>query len=47
LLGRLTRCRQKIARSWSSQCDLMDRYPEHTFVGSQAQQVRPPRPLLR
>ncbi|KAK4047772.1 Glycoside hydrolase, 38 vacuolar alpha mannosidase [Microbotryomycetes sp. JL221] len=30
--------RQKSARSWSTQLDLMDRYPEHRFVASQAQQ---------
>lgn len=31
---------QKTARSWSTQCDLMDRYPEHRFVASQAQQFK-------
>ncbi|KAK4896721.1 Glycoside hydrolase, 38 vacuolar alpha mannosidase [Elasticomyces elasticus] len=31
---------RKIARSWSSQCDLLDRYPEHRFVASQAQQFK-------
>ncbi|KAM0747907.1 alpha-mannosidase [Meredithblackwellia eburnea MCA 4105] len=30
--------RQKTARSWSTQVDLMNRYPEFTFVASQAQQ---------
>ena len=30
--------KRKIARSWANQCDLMDRYPEHRFVCSQAQQ---------
>ncbi|GAA5929068.1 alpha-mannosidase [Sporobolomyces koalae] len=30
--------RQKTARSWSTQLDLMERYPEHRFVASQAQQ---------
>ena len=30
--------RQKTARSWSTQVDLMKRYPEFTFVASQAQQ---------
>ncbi|KAF2857049.1 glycoside hydrolase family 38 protein [Piedraia hortae CBS 480.64] len=30
--------KRKIARSWSSQCDLLDRYPEYRFVASQAQQ---------
>ncbi|KAL8280086.1 hypothetical protein RQP46_007416 [Phenoliferia psychrophenolica] len=30
--------RQKTARSWSTQIDLMNRYPEFTFVASQAQQ---------
>jgi alpha-mannosidase len=28
---------QKVARSWSTQVDLMDRYPEHRFACSQAQ----------
>ncbi|KAL8862895.1 MAG: hypothetical protein Q9178_000837 [Gyalolechia marmorata] len=32
--------KRKIARSWSSQCDLMDRYPEHRFTCSQAQQYK-------
>jgi alpha-mannosidase len=32
--------RRKIARSWLNQCDLMDRYPELTFVCSQAQQFQ-------
>ncbi|SCV71207.1 BQ2448_2795 [Microbotryum intermedium] len=32
--------RQKTARSWSTQLDLMDRYPEYTFVASQAQQFK-------
>ncbi|KAK5124181.1 hypothetical protein LTR85_001884 [Meristemomyces frigidus] len=31
---------RKIARSWSNQCDLLDRYPEHRFVASQAQQYK-------
>ncbi|KAK3116920.1 Glycoside hydrolase, 38 vacuolar alpha mannosidase [Teratosphaeriaceae sp. CCFEE 6253] len=31
---------RKIARSWSTQCDLLDRYPEHRFVASQAQQFK-------
>lgn len=30
--------RRKIARSWSSQLDLLDRYPEMKFTASQAQQ---------
>lgn len=30
--------KRKIARSWSNQCDLLDRYPEYRFVASQAQQ---------
>lgn len=30
--------RQKTARSWSTQIDLMNRYHEFTFVASQAQQ---------
>ena len=30
--------KRKVARSWSTQCDLMDRYPEHTFAASTAQQ---------
>ena len=32
--------KRKIVRSWSNQCDLMDRYPELNFACSQAQQVR-------
>ena len=32
--------KRKAARSWSNQCDLMDRYPEHRFVCSQAQQYK-------
>ncbi|KAK5135409.1 hypothetical protein LTR08_005351 [Meristemomyces frigidus] len=32
--------KRKIARSWSNQCDLLDRYPEHRFVASQAQQFK-------
>ncbi|KAL8690722.1 MAG: hypothetical protein Q9224_004340 [Gallowayella concinna] len=32
--------KRKIARSWSNQCDLIDRYPEYRFVGSQAQQYK-------
>jgi alpha-mannosidase len=32
--------RRKVARSWSNQCDLLDRYPEHRFVCSQAQQYQ-------
>lgn len=31
---------QKTARSWSTQVDLMNRYPEHRFVASQAQQFK-------
>ncbi|KAG8215119.1 hypothetical protein J3R82DRAFT_8570 [Butyriboletus roseoflavus] len=31
---------QKTARSWSTQIDLMDRYPEHRFACSQAQQFK-------
>ena len=30
--------KRKVARSWSTQCDLMDRYPEHQFAASTAQQ---------
>lgn len=29
---------RKAARSWSSQVDLMDRYPDYKFICSQAQQ---------
>ncbi|KAF9516132.1 glycoside hydrolase family 38 protein [Hydnum rufescens UP504] len=29
---------QKVARSWATQVDLMDRYPEHRFTASSAQQ---------
>ncbi|AEO66050.1 12772663-f14d-487e-9a98-def02d04d28d [Thermothielavioides terrestris] len=32
--------KRKVARSWSSQCDLMDRYPEYNFACSQAQQYK-------
>ena len=32
--------KRKIARSWSNQCDLIDRYPEHRFACSQAQQYK-------
>ncbi|KAF7713764.1 Alpha-mannosidase [Penicillium ucsense] len=32
--------KRKVARSWSNQCDLMDRYPEHRFAVSQAQQFK-------
>ena len=32
--------KRKIARSWSNQCNLMDRYPEHRFTCSQAQQYK-------
>ncbi|KAK5074990.1 Glycoside hydrolase, 38 vacuolar alpha mannosidase [Lithohypha guttulata] len=32
--------KRKVVRSWSSQCDLMDRYPEHRFACSQAQQYK-------
>ncbi|GJJ13977.1 hypothetical protein Clacol_008234 [Clathrus columnatus] len=31
---------QKVARSWSTQIDLMERYPEHRFVCSSAQQYK-------
>ena len=32
--------RRKIARSWSAQCDLLDRYPEHRICISQAVQFQ-------
>ncbi|KAF1813669.1 putative alpha-mannosidase I [Eremomyces bilateralis CBS 781.70] len=32
--------KRKVARSWSNQCDLMDRYPELRFCCSQAQQYQ-------
>ena len=32
--------KRKVVRSWSNQCDLMDRYPEHRFAVSQAQQYK-------
>ena len=32
--------KRKIARSWLNQCDLMERYPEHRFCASQAQQYK-------
>jgi alpha-mannosidase len=31
---------QKIARSWSTQVDLMQRYPEYRFIASSAQQFK-------
>jgi len=31
---------QKSARSWATQLDLMDRYPEHRFNATQAQQYK-------
>ncbi|KAL1936531.1 hypothetical protein VTP01DRAFT_665 [Rhizomucor pusillus] len=30
--------KRKVARSWSTQVELMDRYPEYVFTGSQTQQ---------
>jgi alpha-mannosidase len=36
-LWRYTQTHQKIARSWSTQCDLMDRYPNYRFAASSAQ----------
>lgn len=32
--------KRKIARSWATQVDLMNRYPEHHFAASQAQQYK-------
>ncbi|OXV11349.1 hypothetical protein Egran_00891 [Elaphomyces granulatus] len=32
--------RRKVARSWSSQCGLMEQYPEYRFTCSQAQQYK-------
>ncbi|KAI9803462.1 MAG: hypothetical protein M1825_001805 [Sarcosagium campestre] len=32
--------KRKVARSWANQCDLLDRYPEHRFTCSQAQQYK-------
>jgi alpha-mannosidase len=32
--------RRKVARSWSNQCDLIDRYPEYRFTASSAQQFK-------
>lgn len=32
--------KRKIARSWANQCNLMDRYPEHRFTCSSAQQYK-------
>ena len=32
--------KRKVARSWSNQCDLMERYDEHRFTCSQAQQYK-------
>ncbi|WWC63022.1 uncharacterized protein I303_105621 [Kwoniella dejecticola CBS 10117] len=37
-LWRYSHTQQKIARSWSTQIDLMERYPEHQFTASSAQQ---------
>jgi alpha-mannosidase len=37
-LWRYTQTQQKIARSWSTQLDLMDRYPNFQFAASSAQQ---------
>lgn len=31
---------QKVARSWATQVDLMERYPEHRFTCSSAQQYK-------
>ncbi|KAI0482812.1 glycosyl hydrolases family 38 N-terminal domain-containing protein [Xylariaceae sp. FL0804] len=32
--------KRKVARSWLNQCDLIERYPEHNFACSQAQQYK-------
>jgi alpha-mannosidase len=32
--------KRKVARSWSNQCELLDRYDEHRFCASQAQQYK-------
>ncbi|AMD20502.1 HDL242Cp [Eremothecium sinecaudum] len=32
--------KRKIVRSWTSQCTIMNEYPEYQFVGSQAQQFK-------
>ncbi|KAL2214026.1 alpha-mannosidase [Sarocladium strictum] len=32
--------KRKVVRSWTNQCDLMERYPELTFACSQAQQYK-------
>lgn len=32
--------KRKVARSWATQVDLMNRYPEHRFAASQAQQYK-------
>ncbi|WVQ85168.1 hypothetical protein IAT38_007333 [Cryptococcus sp. DSM 104549] len=37
-LWRYLHTQQKVARSWSTQIDLMARYPEHQFTASSAQQ---------
>ena len=34
----LAETKRKVARSWASQCDLLDRYPEHRFTCSSALQ---------
>lgn len=37
-LWRYTQTQQKVARSWSTQLDLLERYPSYHFVASSAQQ---------
>jgi alpha-mannosidase len=37
-LWRYTQSQQKVARSWSTQIDLMQRFPNHHFAASSAQQ---------
>lgn len=37
-LWRYTQTQQKVARSWTTQCDLMDRWTNHQFAASSAQQ---------
>ena len=37
-LWRYTQTQQKVVRSWTTQCDLMDRWDNHQFAASSAQQ---------
>lgn len=39
-MWRYTQTQQKIARSWSSQVELIERFPSHHFAASSAQQYQ-------